>query len=103
MSPRHEGKPLLRLLDGYVMDAIGHLDPAEAAALKAMEPGLRREWGGTGDWRALCAAQMRFPDGMAAAIREVWEKGRAKFLASEGYEPNAEQFTRSFVDSKFPR
>ncbi|MBN2972419.1 hypothetical protein JW805_10365 [Roseomonas aeriglobus] len=103
MNPRHEGKPLLRLLDGYVMDAIGHLDPVEASALQAMEPQLRREWGGTGDWRALCAAQMRFPDGMAGAIREVWEKGRARFLASEGYEPSAEQFTRSFVDSKFPR
>lgn len=103
MSARYDGKPLLRLLDGYVMDAIGRLDPAEDAALAAMEPDLRRQWGGTGGWRDLCAAQMRFPAGMTGAIREVWEKGRAKFLETEGYEPNPVQFTRSFVDSKFPR
>lgn len=103
MNPRHDGKPLLRLLDGYVLDAIGHLDPAEASALSAMEPDLRRQWGGSGDWRALCAAQMRFPAGMAGAIREVWAKGRERFVAAQGHEPDPVQFTQSFVDSKFPR
>ena len=103
VNPRYDGRPLLRLLDAYVLDAIGHLDPDQDAELRAMEPELRREWGGTGGWRELCAAQMRFPDGMAGAVREVWDKGRARFIETEGYEPNAVQFTRSFVDSKFPR
>lgn len=102
MSPRHEGKPLLRLVDAFVFDAIGHLDPAEATALSALEPQLRRDWNATGDWRAITVQQMQWPEGMAGAIREVWEKGRVRFVQSEGYEPNPEQFVRSFVDSKFP-
>lgn len=102
MSDIYEGKPFLRLLDAYVLDAIGAMDADSDAALTAMEPEFRAMFGATGDWRTIVEQRMQFPDGMAGAIREVWVKGSAKFVATQGHEPDPVEFVRSFVDTKFP-
>lgn len=102
MSDRYAGKPFLELLDSYVLDATGHLDAGRDAELTAREAEFRRTFGGTGDWRAQVVQRMQFPDGMAGAIRELWEKGAAKFVAAQGYQPDPKEFARSFVDKNFP-
>ena len=103
MSDRYEGKPFLRLLDSYVLDAIGHLDPEAEAALTRMEPKFQETFGASGDWRTLVAEQMQFPEGMAGAILEMWQTGRTRFIEAQGHEPDPNEFTRAFVDTKFPR
>ena len=102
MSDRYDGKPFLKLVDGYVIDAIGRLDAAAELELKAMEPMFRDTLETRGDWRAMVEEQMRFPAGMPGAIREVWDKGHVKFLAQTGKEPDPLEFTMHFVDTKFP-
>jgi hypothetical protein len=102
MTDRYAGKPFLRLLDSYVLDAIGHLGAEQDASLTAMEPKFREVFGEEGDWRAIVAARMQFPAGMAGAIREVWDKGYERFVAANGHAPDPAEFTRVFVDSKFP-
>ncbi|HVJ03965.1 MAG TPA: hypothetical protein VM662_17440 [Sphingomonas sp.] len=102
MIDRYAGKPFLRLVDGYVLDAIGHLDARADAELTAMEPQLRASYGIGGSWREMVEARMNFPAGIRGAIREVWEKGRPKFVAAQGHEPDPHEFTRTFVDTKFP-
>lgn len=102
MNDIYKGKPFLRLLDAYVLDAIGELDAASDAALTAQEPAFRAMLGATGDWRTIVVQRMQFPDGMASAINEVWTKGRAKFVAAQGHEPDPVEFMRSFVDTNFP-
>ena len=102
MSNRYAGKPFLELLDAYVFDAIGHLDAARDAELTAREAEFRKLFGGIGDWRAQVVQRMQFPDGMAGAVREVWEKGAAKFAVAQGYQPEPQEFVRSFVDKNFP-
>ena len=102
MTDRYAGKPFLELLDSYVLDAIGALDSTQDAALKAREPGFRATFGASGSWREIVQSRMNFPAGIAGAIREVWEKGRPKFVAAQGREPDPVEFTRTFVDTKFP-
>ena len=102
MNDIYQGKPFLRLLDAYVLDAIGELDADSDAALTRQEPSFRAMFGATGDWRAIVVQRMQFPDGMAGAINEVWTKGRAKFVAAQGHEPDPVEFMRSFVDTNFP-
>ncbi|MBB4840739.1 hypothetical protein HNP52_003836 [Sphingomonas kyeonggiensis] len=102
MTDRYAGKPFLRLLDSYVLDAIGHLDAEQDTKLTAMEPRFREVFGEEGDWRAIVVARMRFPDGIAGAIRQVWDKGRDRFVAANGREPDPVEFTQVFVDTKFP-
>ena len=99
---RYEGKPFLQLLDNYVLDAIGMLDPEMDAQLTALEPQYHLSYGQSGTWREIVEARMNFPPGMKGAIRELWEKGRPRFIAANGYEPNPIDFTQQFIDTKFP-
>ena len=102
MSDRYEGKPFLRLLDSYVLDAIGHLDQSARRELTASETDFRKMFGVSGDWHTIVEKRMQFPAGMPAAIREVWDKGAVKFREANGYEPEPRTFTEHFVDSNFP-
>jgi hypothetical protein len=89
VTERYTGRPFLKLVDSYILDAIGHLSAADDAALEH-------------GWRATVEREMKFPAGFAGAVREMWDKGRVKFVAAQGHEPDPAQFTQSFVDSKFP-
>jgi hypothetical protein len=102
MSDRYEGKPFLRLLDCYMMDAIGYLDREQELQLTALEPRFREIFGGEGDWREIVEARMDFAEGMQDAVRQVWERGTAKFIEANGQHPDPAEFTRIFVDTNFP-
>lgn len=102
MSDRYSGKPFLELLDSYVLDAIGALDPGADARLTMMQPHFRAILGSTGDWRGMVVGRMQFPEGMQGAIREVWQKGAVKFLTAHGRKPDPVEFARVFVDTNFP-
>ena len=102
MSTRYDGKPFLRLLDSYVLDAIGALDKANSEWLTASEPHLRATYGGEGSWQDIVAAQMQFPPGMQDAIRELWASGKARFAAAGQDAPDPVKFAVTFVDQKFP-
>ena len=102
MSERYEGKPFLRLLDSYILDTIGALDEANRKWLVEAEPYHREIFGAKGSWREIVETRMRFPEGMDATIREVWDKGRVRFREETGEDPDPVQFTMMFVDQNFP-
>lgn len=102
MTTRYEGKPFLRLLDSYVLDAIGHLDDANAKWLAAAEPNFRHDFGGEGGWRDIVRQRVNLPDGFDAAVRETWEKGRQRYRENMGEEPDPVAFANTFVDHNFP-
>jgi hypothetical protein len=103
VKARYEGKPFLRLLDSYVLDAIGHLGTESAATLTRLEPKFHQAFKATGDWRTIVETVMQFPAGMPGAIREVWDKGRERFVEENGHIPDPVEFTHIFVDTNFPR
>jgi hypothetical protein len=100
MTDRYSGKPFLRLLDCYVLNAIGMLDEAQINGLKAMEPKLAQVFGIEGSWTDIVASKMEFPDDLPAEIRRIWEAGRAK-ASTIGLEVDPAEFTRQFVDTNF--
>ncbi|MGB3165906.1 MAG: hypothetical protein WBA68_03925 [Alteraurantiacibacter sp.] len=102
MSDRYAGKPFLRLLDSYVLNAIGELDEANAEWLKVSEPNFAHQYGGSGTWQQIVEQRMQFRPGMRAAIVESWESGRAKFRKGTGEEPHPVKFAHMFVDRHFP-
>lgn len=102
MTERYEGKPFLRLLDSYVLDAIGALDEANAKWLTEAEPHFRATFEEDGSWREIVEKRMQFSPGMPAAIREVWDKGRSRFDDPDGMVPDPVNFAHMFVDRKFP-
>ncbi len=69
MNARYEGKPLLRLIELYVIDAIGELQQSDAENLEEITPKLQQLYATDGDWRAAISTAMAFPDSMPEAIR----------------------------------
>jgi hypothetical protein len=102
VSDRYDGKPFLRLLDSYVLDAIGYLDATTAAWLTEAEPHFRHEFGHTGSWREIVEQRMQFPERMRDAIRELWVKGNLRFDDPDGQRPHPVNFAHMFVDRSFP-
>lgn len=98
---RYTGKPLLRLLDSYVLLAIDALDVDQAAALRALEPKLTTIFGREGAWDAMVAAELDLPAELPQRIMEAWRDGHAK-AASYGITLDPREFAALFVDTNFP-
>ena len=73
-NPRYQGKPFLRLLECYVLWAIGELSGKDADTLQAMTPKLQQIYGIQGDWQAVVAAAMHLPPNMPSLVRSAWAK-----------------------------
>ena len=98
---RYSGKPFLRLLECYVLDAIGQLDDAQRQALRRMEPKLADVYRMNGSWVDIVNAQMDFPESLPAQIRAIWEKNLVSARA-RGVAVNPNEFAVVFVDQNFP-
>jgi len=97
---RYEGRPFLRLLDCFVLRAIGQLDAAQNEALSSIEPKLAEVYGQESTWFQVVADQMQFPEGIEASINDVWEAALGK-AAEMNMQIDPAEFTRQFVDTNF--
>ena len=71
---RYDGKPLLKLLELYVLWAIGELSEVDESRLVAMTPKLQSIYGVSGSWHDVLAAAVHLPKDMPVAIRQMWAK-----------------------------
>ena len=97
---RYEGKPLLRLLELYVLWSIDQLPREWAEVLERMTPQLHRTWNCNGSWQECIALVMNFPPEMPDLIGQRWSHNRD--LAGQGghvLDPN--DFAAMFVDANF--
>ena len=99
---RYEGKPLLRLLECYVLNAMGELTDDHRSALEKMQPMLLKIFGKTGTWDQIIAAEMEFPPTLPSRIKELWHKNMARISEVKGAMLDPEDFARLFVDENFP-
>jgi hypothetical protein len=74
MNSRYDGKPFLRLLELYVLWAIGELPDAEEAKLRQMNPKLQLIYAVNGTWQQVIVSAMRIPPDLPAALREMWSR-----------------------------
>jgi hypothetical protein len=100
-SGRYSGRPLVPLLECYVLWAIDELDENQAEILEEMVPGLRSVYRASGDWQDVIAAAMRWPNDMPRRVQEAWARNLK--LGRGGSAPNAQRFAEAFVDENFVR
>jgi hypothetical protein len=98
---RYEGKPLLRLLECYVLAAIDQLDDAQRGTLHRLEPKLSAVYHRSGTWLEIIRDEMEFPESLPMKIREVWETNLARMRAN-GVAVDPNEFAMTFVDQNFP-
>jgi hypothetical protein len=98
-NDRYSGRPLVPLLECYVLWAIGELGGEQAAVLAEMTPGLRSVYRADGDWHDVIAAAMRWRPDMPQRIRAAW--ARYVLLRRGASPPSARAFAEAFVDDRF--
>ncbi|MES2185925.1 MAG: hypothetical protein V4505_15345 [Pseudomonadota bacterium] len=98
---RYAGKPFLRLLECYVLDAIGQLDDGTRSAMDSMEPKLAKVYQRQGTWQEIVRGEMDFPPSFPETIRGFWGQYSAE-MARRGETIDANAFAMSFIDQNFP-
>jgi hypothetical protein len=97
-SERYAGKPLLAVLEAYVLWSIDELPLAKADGLNAMAPKLAELFGGNGTWQSAVETTMELPANMPQLIQERWRHNLG-IAAQAGVELAPQQFAEMFVDA----
>jgi hypothetical protein len=97
-ADRYAGKPMLRLLELYVIWSLDRLSEDDAKRLQAMAPKLSETFGGDGTWQDAIATTMELPGNMPDLIRDMWIRNQ-KIAVENGVELPAQKFAEMFVDS----
>ena len=99
-NPRYDGKPLLRLLELYVLRAIDELPKDQQQILERVAPKLQTLYGGNGEWHEAVAASVQMPADIALAIRDMWIRNQ-KIARANGVTLHPQMFAEMFVDENF--
>ncbi|HJS45631.1 MAG TPA: hypothetical protein VJ753_04440 [Rhizomicrobium sp.] len=97
-DPRYDGKPLLRLLELYILKALDELPAMEQETLTRLAPKLQAIYGGNGQWYEAIEAAVHMPKDMPQLIRDMWAKNLEIARAKNVPALSAQKFAEMFVD-----
>ena len=95
---RYDGKPLLRLLELYILNAIDELPLPEQEGLNRLAPKLQAVYGGKGQWYEAIEKAVRMPADMPQVIRDMWAKNLEIARANNVPPLTPQKFAEMFVD-----
>jgi hypothetical protein len=94
---RYAGRPLLIVLENYVLDCIGELPPDRQALARSV---VLRVWGGSEDWKATVRLQLQLELSMDEALRGMWSRNQ-EVAKQHNQELHGVQFAKMIVDENF--
>lgn len=94
---RYAGRPLLIVLENYVLDCIGELPPEKQSLARSI---VQRVWGGGDDWKATVRAQLRLESTIDQSIRGMWSRNTT-LAQQHGQTLHPIQFAMMIVDKNF--
>jgi hypothetical protein len=94
---RYDGKPLMIIIENYILDTIGKLHPAQ---LKTTEKIVRSTFGGDKDWRPTLREALGLSAELDNELINMWENNQ-KIAEQEGSELTPVFFARMIVDDNF--
>jgi len=96
-TDRYSGRPLLILLENYVLSAIGSLAPdKEQLAASATQ----RVFGGNSDWRSTLRSTLHLGDSLDESLRQMWATNQQR-AQQAGVTIAPEEFARMIADQNF--
>jgi hypothetical protein len=96
-SDRYQGKPLLVLLENYVLDCIGCLPQEKVTTITSI---VQRVYGGGEDWKATLRSTLHLEDSLDENLRLMWLRNQdIARQANQSLRP--EDFARMVVDQNF--
>ena len=99
-NPRYDRKPLLRLVEFYILKAIGELSQKEEDALIAMAPRLQRISGGGGQWHEAIESAVHMDADTPEQLRGMWARN-LEVARANGVKLTPQQFAEMVADSNF--
>lgn len=99
-NPRYDGHPLKRLLEFYVLKAIGELSQTDEDRLIRLAPKLQGTFGGGGQWHEAIEAAVHMETETASEIRGMWERN-LEVARANGVKLTPQQFAEMVVDDNF--
>jgi hypothetical protein len=94
---RYQGRPLLVLLENYVLDVIGELAPERRQGVLAI---TQRVFGGAEDWRATLRSTLHLSDGLDANLLDMWARNQ-EIAREAGIHLHPIQFAKMVADTNF--
>lgn len=94
---RYQGRPLLVVLENYVLDCIGQLEPEKQRLASAV---VQRVFGGGEDWKATVRAKLELGEGLDQHLRELWARNQ-KVARDAAQDLQPVQFAKMIVDENF--
>ncbi|PSJ42189.1 hypothetical protein [Allosphingosinicella deserti] len=99
-NPRYAGKPLLRLLECYVLWAIDELPEKEASSLVSMTPKLQNLYKSDGQWQDIIAGTVDMDAEMPERLKVLWARN-VEIAQQNGAALTPQQFAEMVVDDNF--
>ena len=90
-SDRYKGKPLLILLENYILDCIGCLPPEKVPTLTSL---VQRVYGGGHDWKVTLRSTLHLEDALDENLKQTWLRNQDlarqtnKVLLTRGLRPH---------------
>jgi hypothetical protein len=97
---RYAGKPFLRILECYVLNCIGRLDPQDDRQLRAIEPKLRNVYKIEGDWTSIVRGVMGFQPAVDDFIKDSWIRN-LQTAERNGDRLTAQRYAEMICDENF--
>jgi hypothetical protein len=94
---RYEGRPLILILDNYVLDCIGELPSDKKALITTI---VQKAFGGGSDWKKTVRGLLQLSDSIEDNIRSLWTENK-KIAAQNNSELHPVQFAKMIVDDNF--
>ena len=94
---RYEGRPLLAIVENYVLAAIGALPRGRATGTSKV---VKRLLGGGPDWMATVREQLGLAPGVDEELRTLWSQNR-RVAEANGDELGPADFARLVADENF--
>jgi hypothetical protein len=94
---RYAGRPLLIVLENYVLDCIGELPPDKQALARSV---VQRVWAGGEDWKATVRAQLHLAPALDESLRGMWSRNQ-EVAKQHTQQLHPIQFAKMVVDQNF--
>ena len=94
---RYEEKPLLIVLENYVLDTIGELPIDRQVGVRQI---VQNVFGGDDDWRRTVRSRLALPDTLDDALRQAWQQNQDLARQNE-VDLHPVHFAKMIVDTSF--
>jgi hypothetical protein len=94
---RYRGRPLLLILEQYVLSTLGELTPDKEAVVRQV---VQRLFGGGDDWQATLRERLQLAASMDDELRSMWANNTAT-AREHGVSLLPVQFAKMVVDENF--